>query len=172
KGTDPTVNDTLPTAGSYQVEVAVTGTSGAQLAGTHSVHVVLDHGWPCFSALEPPRVWRSVRSAGLRSGVCNERCDLCTVAYTARVQPARTRSRSTTLGTPVLAGSRQWVRCAAAPLSCGSTRWISVPGAATSTRPAAGHTCRELPTTTGTSARATKAAASASSGTSSPNHTM
>lgn len=54
KGTDPTVNDTLPTAGSYQVEVAVTGTSGAQLAGTHSVHVVLDHGWPCFSTLVPP----------------------------------------------------------------------------------------------------------------------
>ena len=53
-GIDPTVNDSLPTAGRYHYTVHVTGTSGAQLSGNSEVYVVPDLSTPCFSSLVPP----------------------------------------------------------------------------------------------------------------------
>jgi gliding motility-associated-like protein len=54
EGIDPTVNDSLPTAGRYHYTVHVTGTSGAQLSGNAEVYVVPDPATPCFSSLVPP----------------------------------------------------------------------------------------------------------------------
>ncbi len=53
KGIDPTVNDSLPTAGRYHYSIHVTGTSGAQLSGNADVYVVPDLSSPCFSSLVP-----------------------------------------------------------------------------------------------------------------------
>src|SRR5690606_4578674 len=80
------------------------------------------------------------------------------------------RARS---GTPELAQSFQCFTLRIPVLApAGSTTWIGQSGRACKTRPAAGDTCSEEPTTTRTSARSTMSAASASRGTSSPNHTM
>ena len=54
RGIDPTVNDSVPTAGKYHFTISVTGTSGAQLSGNYAVYVVPDFSTPCFSALVPP----------------------------------------------------------------------------------------------------------------------
>ena len=53
-GMDPTVNDSVPTAGRYHYSINVTGTSGAQLSGYYVLYVVLDHSTPCFNSSTPP----------------------------------------------------------------------------------------------------------------------
>ena len=53
-GIDPTVNDSVPTAGRYHYSINVTGTSGAQLSGNYVVYVVPDHTAPCFNSSVPP----------------------------------------------------------------------------------------------------------------------
>lgn len=53
-GIDPTVNDSVPTAGRYHYSINVTGTSGAQLSGDYVLYVVPDHTTPCFNSSVPP----------------------------------------------------------------------------------------------------------------------
>ena len=53
-GIDPTVNDSVPTAGRYHYSINVTGTSGAQLSGNAEVYVVTDLSTPCFNSSVPP----------------------------------------------------------------------------------------------------------------------
>ena len=53
-GIDPTVNDSVPTSGTYHFAINVTGTSGAKLSGNYVVHVMLNHTSPCFNPQVSP----------------------------------------------------------------------------------------------------------------------
>lgn len=53
-GIDPTVNDSVPTAGRYHYAIHVTGTSGAQLFGNYAIYVLIDNATLCFSAQVQP----------------------------------------------------------------------------------------------------------------------